>query len=206
MYSKLDSIVHTDVSNDSIEFLYAKGFVFTRIRKGSLDKVISCRVNLKEFTLTSENRRILKNNADLTLKLVTLPYESYSWKIGKMGLDFYSQKFGKGIMSANKIKEMFIDPSKSNMNAVFEYAFPNTDRPVGYCLAFRTPKIIHYSYPFYDQDQGKNIGMAMMLKAIVYAKENNFEYIYLGSERKYKLQFKGVETFDGQKWNKHPEI
>ena len=44
-----------------------------------------------------------------------------------------------------------------------------------------------------------------MLKAINYAKKNNKKYIYLGSAQrptdKYKLQFTGLEWFNGDKWS-----
>ena len=47
--------------------------------------------------------------------------------------------------------------------------------------------------------------MGMMLKAINYAKENGKKYIYLGSAQRptdtYKLQFKGLEWFDGERWS-----
>jgi len=43
-----------------------------------------------------------------------------------------------------------------------------------------------------------------MLKAIIYAKEAGKKYVYLGSAKdakaKYKLQFEGLEWFDGEKW------
>jgi arginyl-tRNA--protein-N-Asp/Glu arginylyltransferase len=44
----------------------------------------------------------------------------------------------------------------------------------------------------------------MMIQAINYSKEKGLEYIYLGSLQRpsdtYKLQFKGMEWFDGEKW------
>ena len=44
----------------------------------------------------------------------------------------------------------------------------------------------------------------MMLKAIVWAKENGKKYVYLGSFQRptdiYKLQFSGLEWFDGNTW------
>jgi arginyl-tRNA--protein-N-Asp/Glu arginylyltransferase len=47
--------------------------------------------------------------------------------------------------------------------------------------------------------------MSMMLRAIIWAKENNKKYVYLGSVKdekaKYKLQFAGLEWFDGERWN-----
>ena len=45
----------------------------------------------------------------------------------------------------------------------------------------------------------------MMLRAIEYAKEAEKKYIYLGSFSRptdtYKLQFKGLEWFDGVGWS-----
>jgi arginyl-tRNA--protein-N-Asp/Glu arginylyltransferase len=44
----------------------------------------------------------------------------------------------------------------------------------------------------------------MMILAINYAKDLGKKYIYLGSLQRptdtYKLQFKGMEWFDGEKW------
>jgi arginyl-tRNA--protein-N-Asp/Glu arginylyltransferase len=44
----------------------------------------------------------------------------------------------------------------------------------------------------------------MMTKAIVWAQDQNKKYIYLGSAQRpgdtYKLQFEGLEWFDGQAW------
>ena len=49
-----------------------------------------------------------------------------------------------------------------------------------------------------------NVGLGMMLRAILYAKEHGKKYIYLGSATRptdvYKLQFSGLEWFDGERW------
>jgi hypothetical protein len=42
--------------------------------------------------------------------------------------------------------------------------------------------------------------MAMMLKAILWTQEKGKEYIYLGSDQKYKHQFKGLEVFNKNYW------
>ena len=51
--------------------------------------------------------------------------------------------------------------------------------------------------------------MGMMLKAIQHAKDETKQYIYLGSAQrpsdKYKLQFAGLEWFDGEKWGDNLE-
>lgn len=67
-------------------------------------------------------------------------------------------------------------------------------------------RTLHYAYPFYDKNLiGSNIGMGMMLKAILHAKEKQKSYIYLGTvyteQSLYKTQFKGLEWFDGESWS-----
>lgn len=188
-------------SEEDINTLYEEGFVATRLGRGEFQQIKSLRIRLKDFELSSENRRILKNNEDITIEVKKLPLENYSWHIGKLGFDFYAKKFGKNIMTANKLKELFTNQKESSMNAVFAYQI--REKLIGYCLALETKNIIHYSYPFYDLAPERNIGMAMMLQAIQYAKENRKEYIYLGSSQKYKEQFKGLEVFNPEHgWRK----
>jgi len=200
-YLSWDEKTITDFSNENINSLYNEGYVFTRKGKGVMNQTRSLRIALDKFELSSENRRILRKTEDLILKIEDLPYKDYDWKIGKMAKDFYDSKFGKGTFTANKVKELMT--SNHNFNKLFIYSTPPS---VGYCITLETEKIIHYSYPFYKLgSELKNVGMGMMLKAIVYAQENNKKYIYLGSTQrpgdKYKLQFTGLEWFDGKRWS-----
>ena len=194
----------TDFSEENINSLYSQGYVFTRVDKGLMNQTRSVRIDLNKFELSSENRRILRKTEDIKLEIKDLPLENYHWSIHKMGKDFYETKFGDGIFSANKIKEIFTDPEKSNFNKVLTYEI--NSETVGYCIAYENSEIIHYSYPFYNLNtENKNIGMGMMLKAIEYAKTIGANYIYLGSAQRptdiYKLQFKGLEWFDSKGWS-----
>src|SRR5687768_4946503 len=101
---------------DVITEMYNKGYVLTRLGKGIMDQTRSLRIDLSKFELTSENRRILRKVESLMLKVENLPLKDYSWEIHKMGKDFYSSKFGDDTMSAAKIKEMFQEQEKSNLN------------------------------------------------------------------------------------------
>ncbi len=193
--------------SEYIENYYNQGFVFGRIGKSVMDQTRSVRIDLKNFQLTSENKRILRKISDTTLQIEQLPYTNYTWHIGKMGKDFYDNKFGKDIFSANKIKDIMTNPAKSNFNRLFIYQ--SQSHEVGYAICFETDDILHYSYPFYELTPtnfklNPNIGMGMMIKAIEYGMETNKKYIYLGSAQrptdKYKLQFSGIEWFDGELW------
>ncbi len=202
-YLKWDSKIVNDFSDKNINSLYNDGYLFTRTIKGSLYQTISLRIDLDQFELSSENRRILKKTNNIQTQTRAIPYSGYHWSIHKMGKDFYTIKFGDKIFSANKIKELMTDKKNSNFNIVFVYSQDSENK--GYCIAIETNELIHYSYPFYNlKNTNKDMGMGMMTKAIVYTKENNKKYIYLGSFSRptdiYKLQFKGLEWFDGEKW------
>jgi arginyl-tRNA--protein-N-Asp/Glu arginylyltransferase len=161
--------------------------MFTRIAKGDMYQNNSVRIDLSKFSLTSENRRILKK-VDLTLTAKPIPFSDYNWKIGKMAKDFYDAREAK--FSANKIKELLT--TDHNFNILFDYR-------VGYCICYMNEEILHYCYPFYESDN-KDTGMNMMLRAIVYAQEKRLKYVYLGSFNKYKMQFEGVEVFENGWW------
>ena len=208
-YLKWNKQTISDFSDENINNLYNQGYIFGRPEKGYIYQTRSLRIDLDKFELSSENKRILRKTEDLKLTKHDIPYSEYNWEIGKLAKDFYETKFGKGTFSANKIKELLT--SDHNFNKLFKYALssPYEGEVIGYCIALETDNIIHYSYPFYELNNSKlkiqNCGMSMMLQAIIYAKEQNKKYIYLGSAKdekaKYKLQFKGLEWFDGEKWS-----
>lgn len=203
MYLSWNKKMITDFSDVNIESIYNNGYVLTRVGKGDARQVRSLRINLDKFELSSENKRILKKTEELSLSISPIPYSEYTWNIHKMGKDFYEQKFGAKTFSAQKIKELMTDKEKSNFNRLLTYSIDTA--VIGYCISLETKNIIHYCYPFYNLDiDFPNLGMGMMLQAIVRAKKENKKYIYLGSAQRptdtYKLQFNGLEWFDGKTW------
>lgn len=203
MYLSWNNKTITDFSDKNITSLYGEGYLFTREGRGKMYQTRSLRVDLNKLEPSSENKRILRKNETVELGISPLPYANYHWSIGKLGKDFYETKFGLKTFSANKIKELLTDESKSNFNKLFIYALEKN--PVGYCIALETDELLHYCYPFYNLDSKMpNLGLGMMTKAVMWAKENGKKYIYLGSAQRptdtYKLQFEGLEWFDGKKW------
>lgn len=204
-YYKTNQVNIKDFSSKSIEKYYNDGYVFTRIDKGVMNQTRSLRVNMDEFELTSENKRILKHTEALDMIASDLPLDegSYSWEIPKLAKNFYDKKFQKKIFSSNKMKELLTIPEKSNFNLLLSYN--QAEKQVGYCVCFKTEEILHYAYPFYDfENFSNNYGMSMMIRAINYSIKLKQKYTYLGSvtrkQDKYKLQFKGLEWFNGISW------
>lgn len=221
-YLHFDRITIDDFSDTNIESLYDKGYVFGRRGKGIMDQTRSMRIDLSKFEMSSENRRIMRKTEDIILNAEDVPFANYSWEIGKLAKDFYDTKFGAGTFSANKVKEILTDAEKTNFSSLFVYSIakptqciafekPQLPQSIGYSIIFETKDILHYSYPFYDlSTELKSLGMGMMIKAILHAKEQNKKYVYLGSAQRpsdtYKLQFKGLEWFDGNGWSGDLEL
>ncbi len=192
------------IDNETAEVIsrmYDNGFVFTRIDKGIMHQTRSIRIDLSKFELSSENRRILRKGESVILEKFSIPYESYKWEIGKMAKDFYDKK-ASGAFSANRIKELIT--TSDNFNSLFSFS------GLGYAICYENNSILHYCYPFYDLDKSpKDMGLVMMTKVLEEAKTLGLKYVYLGSLQRpsdvYKLQFSGIEWFDGKGWKQDLE-
>ncbi|HVU06268.1 MAG TPA: hypothetical protein VHE10_00510 [Candidatus Paceibacterota bacterium] len=203
-YLTWDSRVIADLSPENIERMYDKGYVFTRVGKGVMNQTRSFRVDLSRFELSSENRRILRKAENLALEAEALPYKDYSWQIGKLAKDFYA-KFGDSVFTANKAREVITDADKSNFNLLLVFGDARRSSQIGFVIGYRSANIFHYAFPFYIEDAREpSRGLGMMTMVLQKAKECNKRYVYLGSLSRptdtYKLQFKGGEWFDGERW------
>lgn len=137
----------------------------------------------------------------MKLEVQSLKEFKYDYTIGKLGKDFYKKRFKKGVMSAFRVKWLFVSGACTDV-----LIYKEGKTVLGYCPIIRTKKLMHYAYPFYDTTYFKrNAGMGMMLRAILHAKESGLDYVYLGTcyteESLYKTQFEGVEYFTGFEWS-----
>jgi len=186
---------------DTISRMYDNGYVFTRIGKDVMHQTRSARIDLSAFELSSENRRILRKGESVMMDMHVIPFSKYNWEIGKVAKDFYDVK-APGSFSVNKIRELLT--TNHNFNTLITYT--NS----GYAICYENTDILHYCYPFYTLNtEIKDMGLIMMTKAIAEAKVRGLKYVYLGSLQRssdvYKLQFDGIEWFDGEKWKKDTE-
>lgn len=162
----------------------------------------SVRVELAKFRASSENRRILRKGAELTLNIY--PREDYlpSPAVKEMCLRCASERFGEGVIGEARFAKLLASGQTSH---VLEYRLG--ERVVGLVTAlFDAPEMAHYHFAFYDLDAGvPSMGMYMMTRAIVEFAERRFRYAYLGTcyskNALYKTQFEGVEFHSGVRWS-----
>lgn len=212
-YFKTNEKEVTDLTDQEIEKLYDQGYVLTRLPV--MQQTRSLRIELSKFELSSENRRILRKTENLKLITSDLPLEvdPENSKIIRMGKNFYQEKFDDVTFTANKLRALLYKKDPSKFNLLFSYNMQESTTSnkllaTGYTICYKTDNILHYAYPFYDLESDiPNLGMGMMLNAILWSKEQNLKYVYIGSatspKDKYKLQFEGLEWFDRGKWQEN---
>lgn len=197
--------IQLDPEDDVLKY-YAKGYLVTFIRESTKSRPVLCvyrsiRIDLDHFDYTSENRRILKKTDFLKLFAQEIGEFKYDpIKVGKFSLDNFRKRGIK--MHISKIKRIYTEGINNQI-----LTYKDLDKVVGYATVIVGKNSMHYTFPFYDVEYyKKNLGLGMMLRAIIWAKQKKMNYIYLGTCNQekafYKLQFKGVEWFNGNDWSK----
>lgn len=84
---------------------------------------------------------------------------------------------------------------------------------LGYVLAAINDDLVHYWFAFFDTQYMRthSLGKWMMWRVIRWSKDHNKKNIYLGTAYKpaalYKIRdHKGLEFWDGKKWNSDTKI
>jgi len=186
---------------DDVDKIYEMGFLPMRSKKDFYYLCRSVRVDLNRFQPSSENRRILRKTEDFQHELISLEDFDYTPSVQKICKDWFEQKFGKGKISAAALRKIF---TRGIFTHVF--AWKKDSQVIGYAVANSHEDLLHYAHVFLDPQFSKaNLGARMMLEAVLWAKENDKKYIYLGTSYTrpslYKTQYDGVEFFNGSFWS-----
>jgi arginyl-tRNA--protein-N-Asp/Glu arginylyltransferase len=172
-----------------------------------LDRFYLCRqvrVNLGRFRPSSENRRILRKGADIRAALVSRDKFDYTPERRQFFKTYADIKFGKDIMSYERLDLLFHSPIISHLLLFVDAA---TGQEVGVATLYVEGKeLAFYYYAFYDLNYyRRNLGMYMMTTAAMEFAERDCRHLYLGScytqNALYKTQFTGAEFFNGFRWS-----
>jgi arginine-tRNA-protein transferase len=166
----------------------------------------SLRVNLNTFDDTSENRRVSRICEPLKIELSLTKKSDFDLEdphFIKFCSVYASERFGEENMSLERLKYVL-----SRTTGNYFFTFKSNEQILGYVYACIQGKVLHYWFSFFDTDYLKShsLGKFMMWRIIRWAKDNNFEHVYLGTAYKptalYKIRdHKGLAYFDGSVWN-----
>ena len=183
--------------------LFSQGFLPS---SRDLQRFYLCRqvrIDLGKFSPSSENRRILRKGERITAKLVPRAEFDYTPEVREFFKNYADIKFGKDIMSYDRLDSLFAGKITSH---VLSFADSASGAHVGTVTLYLEDALAYYYYAFYDLNYyARNLGMYMMTTAVQFFAKRNLRFLYLGScylpNALYKTQFAGAEFFNGFRWS-----
>jgi arginyl-tRNA--protein-N-Asp/Glu arginylyltransferase len=184
--------------------LFSRGFLPS---SRSLDRFYLCRqvrIDLKRFSRSSENRRILRKGAGIQAALLPKSKFRYTPERRQIFKNYADIKFGKDVMSFERLDLLFEGAITSHL---LVFTDTETGHEVGTVTLFLdSSHMAYYYFAFYDLNYySRNLGMFMMTFAVNHFGELGFRYVYLGScyleNALYKTQFAGAQFFNGVRWS-----
>jgi arginyl-tRNA--protein-N-Asp/Glu arginylyltransferase len=173
----------------------------------NLDRFYLCRqvrVNLEKFKPSSENRRILRKGKGINVELVSREKYSYTPERRQFFKTYADIKFGKDVMTFERLDALFGSPIISHL---LVFADAATGGEIGAATLYLEGRTLaFYYYAFYDLNYyARNLGMFMMTSAAALFAGRGFKNLYLGTcysqTALYKTQFAGAEFFNGFRWS-----
>ncbi len=167
----------------------------------------SARVVLKDFELSSENRRIAKRFDGMFQKeLIPIAQFTPDDHFWDLSLTYFAEKHGANAMPRARIEALF---AAGIITTVITYQ--HEAEIVGYVLEVEDGDMGHFWYSFYDLRYAQqSLGMWLMLDCVRSAKERGFSYYYLGTvygeKALYKTNFEPLEWWDGTGWNSDQKL
>lgn len=198
--------------DDDVSEIYAQGFLPMRNLPDIHYLCRSLRVDLSRFSPSSENRRILRKTDNLSFSTLALSNPAPGQKLHHsfpavfdLCQRYLKSRFGQKYVSETGLKSIF---GGQIFNRVF--VWKDGEKEVGYAVYYLDKHLLHYAHAFYDPGYAAlSLGARMMLQAVKIAKETGLKHAYLGTcynqSAFYKLEFSGVEFFNGFGWSQNIE-
>src|ERR1051326_3686697 len=160
------------------------------------DKCRSVRVRVRNFTPTASERRILRKNENIRAELHPLFVSREHIELYNLYHAFMSEHRGWPPRHATLNSYRF-DFLSGAVNVGRQWLYFEEDRLVGVALMDEVPGAISLVYCFYHPDwRARSPGTFSILNQLLYAKESNLDYAYLGYwiESAPSMRYKGRDT------------
>jgi len=191
--------IKIDLDPQKIKQAYDSGLLPQRNQAGLFYSDSSCRSTLKNFKLSSENKRILAKTTDYA-----------SAKLSKSDFNFNHQIQKQSHLWAKSLSWQFPTASIKTVftNHIFNtfYTWSHQNQIIAYAVCYFSPHISHIAYVFYNPDHQKtNLVNAIVLKTIIDSQALGLDYCYLGrfdpsqNIGYYKRNMPGFQVYNYQK-------
>ena len=181
-----------------IDQIYQQGILPQRNQKNLFYQTTSCRSNLANFVLTSENRRILNKTGHFAYQQRSLSDFQFTTEIQKQIYGWIKSR-GWDFPIAS-VKTIFTNHLFNKLTIWRE-----NDQIIGYAISLDYPDFTHIAYVFYpDNYLHTNLPIRMVLQAIIDSHDQGKKYCYLGQFSKdagyYKRNMPGFEYYNNGSW------
>lgn len=186
-------------NTNNIDQNYQNGLLPQRNNKNLFYSETSCRSNLENFNLSSENRRILRKTESFTFEKILLKDFNYTPEIQKE-IATWVKKLNWNFPTSS-IKTII-------KNHIFNYLYIWKDeqhKTIAYSICYFSQNISHIAYVFYEPDlANSNLPIRLVLQTIIDSQKLGLKYCYLGrfseSTGYYKRNMPGFEYFIDNNW------
>ncbi|WP_304233569.1 GNAT family N-acetyltransferase [Jiulongibacter sediminis] len=196
--------------SEDLSAIYDKGFLPYTGNLGLESEVFylarSLRVDLDNFTDSSENRRVCRQIEPLNVKLEVIEKSDFDLNdpdFKSFCESYIAERIGSENMSVERWNYILASSIGTHI-----LKFYNQEKTMGYILAAVGSDMLHYWFAFFDTEYMKthSLGKYMMWKAIDWSKSQGLKHVYLGTAYKpaalYKIRdHKALEYWDGTQWN-----
>lgn len=187
-------------NNDTIEQNYQSGLLPQRNSATLFYQESSCRSDLAFFSLSSENRRILRKTDQFKFSII--PLNQFKFDLGIQKTIFHWLKDLGWDFPISSVKQTFT-------HHIFNYLYiwKIDDQIVAYSICYFSGNISHIAYVFYDPRYSHDdLPIRLVLQFIIDSHEKKLHYAYLGrfsaSTGYYKRNMPGFEYFKDNQWQK----
>jgi len=185
-------------NNNLPETNYQNGLLPQRNKKNLYYRQTSCRSNLKNFLLSSENRRILKKTQNYSCTRLPLSKLKYDLLLQKK-LSFWVKQLGWDFPTSS-IKNIF---TRHLFNFVYIWK-DEQKKIIAYSLCYFSSQISHIAYVFYQPELShSNLPIRLTLQVIIDSQKLGLKFCYLGrfspDTGYYKRNMPGFEIYDYKK-------
>ncbi|MFP4291148.1 MAG: GNAT family N-acetyltransferase [Cyclobacteriaceae bacterium] len=192
--------------------IYARGFLpYTgdlSLQQDTFYLARSLRINLDNFSSSSENRRVDRKIEPLHISMQVsnkADFDTAAPAFQQFCLSFAEERFSGGSLADDRLKYIL---SRQMLTHIFSFSYQ--EKIYGYVFAVLQGNMLHYWFAFFDTEymRSHSLGKWMMWRVIDWAKSEGLSYVYIGTCYKEKSLYKvrdhkGAEFFDGQKWNQN---
>jgi arginyl-tRNA--protein-N-Asp/Glu arginylyltransferase len=178
-------------NSQSVEVNYSHGLLPQRNLPGTYYRDSSCRSNISDFSLSSENRRILRKTENFTFQKMPIFFN----------LEIQKQIFGwlKGLdwnFPISSVKSIFTQH-------IFNYLYiwSLNQKVNAYSVCYFSDSISHIAYVFYNPEYShSDLPIRLVLQTIIDSQSLGLKYCYLGRYSDYKRNMPGFENFIDNQW------